>query len=115
MGAENFVCALSLTPACETGEGTGQAGVGIKPPEAIRNFNYCNGIACQPAPRRSPGQSHLAGQNSASSVRRYLSSHAARLSLPRKDPFEFSVWITFNAMWRNTARLFGPFSNRVRC
>ncbi len=63
----------------------------------------------------TPGQSHFARQNSANSVRRSFSSHAARLSFPRSDPLEPSFWITFNAICRNTARLFGPLSNRARC
>src|SRR5271165_2730096 len=55
----------------------------------------------------------IAFQNRVRSLVRYASSHPARLNLPRKDPLEGSFCITFSAMCRSTARLFGPLPNRL--
>ena len=57
----------------------------------------------------------IALQNSANSALRYPSSQAARLILPRKDPFVVSFCMTFSAICRSTARLAGPWSARLRC
>jgi hypothetical protein len=55
----------------------------------------------------------IALQNRARRLLRYASSQPARLNLPRREPFVVSVCIALIAMWRRTARLWGPLPNRV--
>jgi transposase len=45
---------------------------------------------------------------------RVCMSNKARLNLPRSEPFSPSFCMTLMAMWRRTARLWGPFPRRLR-
>ena len=56
----------------------------------------------------------IAFQNRVRSLDRYASSHPAFLILPRRDTFPPSFCMTFNAMCRSTARLWGALPNRLR-
>jgi hypothetical protein len=55
----------------------------------------------------------IALQNRARRLVRNASSQPARLNFPRREPLVVSRCMALIAMWRRTARLWGPLPNRV--